>query len=54
VIDSWGYRGTTEFWYRLEWLAGPKLASRREGRVPLCYMRDPVTTAPEAQYCMRP
>jgi hypothetical protein len=22
--------------------------------VPLCYMRDPVTTTPEAQYCMRP
>jgi hypothetical protein len=54
VIDSWGYRETSEFRYRLEWLAGPKLASRREGRVPLCYMRDPVTTAPEAQYCMRP
>jgi hypothetical protein len=54
VIDSWGYRGTPEFRYRLEWLAGPKLASRREGRVPLCYMRNPVTTAPEAHYCMRP
>jgi hypothetical protein len=54
VIDSWGYRGTPEFRYRLEWLAGPKLAGRREGRVPLCYMRDPVTTTPEAQYCMRP
>jgi hypothetical protein len=51
VIDLWGYRGTPEFPYRLEWLAGPKLASRREA---LCYMRDPVTTAPEAQYCMRP
>jgi hypothetical protein len=54
VIDSWGYRGTPEFRYRLEWLAGPKLASRREGRVPLCYMRDPVTATPEAQYCMLP
>jgi hypothetical protein len=54
VIDSWGYRGAPEFRFRLEWLAGPKLASRREGRVPLCYMRNPVTTTPEAQYCMRP
>jgi hypothetical protein len=54
VIDSWGFRETPEFRYRLEWLAGPKLASRREGRVPLCYMRDPVTATPEAQYCMRP
>jgi hypothetical protein len=53
-IDLWGYRGTPEFRYQLKWLAGPKLASRREGRVPLCYMRDTVTTAPEAQYCMRP
>jgi hypothetical protein len=51
VIDLWGSRGTPEFWYRLEWLAGPELASRKEGSVPLCYMRDPVTTAPEAQYC---
>jgi hypothetical protein len=54
VIDWWGNRGTPEFRYRLEWLARPKLASRREGRVPLCYMRDPMTTTPEAQYCMRP
>jgi hypothetical protein len=54
VIDSWGFRGTPEFRYRLEWLAGPKLASRREGRVPLCYMCDPVTAQPEAQYCMLP
>jgi hypothetical protein len=53
VIDSWGYKGTPEFRYRLELLAGPKLASRREGKVPLCYMRDPVTATPEAQYCMR-
>jgi hypothetical protein len=43
VIDSWGYRETPEFRNRLEWLAGPKLASRREGRVPLCYMRNPMT-----------
>jgi hypothetical protein len=54
MIDSWGWRGTPEFRYRLEWLAGPKLASRREGRVPLTYMRDPVVAQPEAQYCMQP
>jgi hypothetical protein len=54
LIDSWGYRGTPKFRYRLEWLAGPKLASRRKGRVPMCYMRNPVTTASETQYCMRP
>jgi hypothetical protein len=53
VIDSWGFKGTPEFRYRLDWLARPKLASRREGRVPLCYMRNPVTAQPEAQYCMR-
>jgi hypothetical protein len=53
VIDFWGFRGTPEFRYRLEWLAGPKLASRREGRVPLCYMRNPAMELPEAQYCMR-
>jgi hypothetical protein len=53
VIDSWGWRGTPEFRYRLEWLAGPKLASRRENRVPLTYMRDPVVAQPEAQYCMQ-
>jgi hypothetical protein len=41
VIDSWGYKRTPEFRYRLEWLAERKLASRREARVPLCYMRNP-------------